>query len=375
MRVAHARLTPFRLALRRPLVTAHGRLDTRDGWLLELSSDAGVHGWGEATPLAGFRLETTSAAGRALARVADFLVGRRIDSLEDCLDGVEGLTAGEPAARAAADVALHDLTARAGGVSIATWLRGGASRPEGPVPVAALLAGATESELACHARSLVDQDFATLKLKVGAVGLDGDEANLSRVRAAAGADVALRIDANGGWKEADAIRALQRLAVYDLEFAEQPIPAGDVAALARVRAASSVPIAADESVAGEAAASELIAGRAVDLLVLKLASAGGLRPAFRIARRAACAGVRVVVTSLLDGAIGRAAALQLAAALPAPQPASGLATGALLRDDLAPPLTVNRSAMALPEESGLGGSPERDALERNATGKSRVFEA
>ena len=94
-------------------------------------------------------------------------------------------------------------------------------------------------------------------------------------------------------------------------------------------------IAADEALAGGYALDEIMARNAASILVLKPAALGGLRASQRAAARARTAGWGVVVTSTLDSMLGVAAALQLAAALPGPQLASGLATSGRFECDLA----------------------------------------
>ena len=89
---------------------------------------------------------------------------------------------------------------------------------------------------------------------------------------------------------------------------------------------------------------------------------GGLAPALRIAEQAHTAGGRRLVTSFLDSALGRAAALQLAFAVPGPTAAAGLATGALLAGDLADLPDAPRRA--LPRRIGLGIAPRTAALQR-----------
>ena len=116
----------------------------------------------------------------------------------------------------------------------------------------------------------------------------------------------------------------------------------------------------------------LLDAAAADVLVLKPAAVGGLRPAWRIAEHARRANVTVVVTSFLDSSLGIAAALQLASALPDSPLASGLATAELLANDLAPPLAIRDGAMILPDAPGLGVSPAPLAC---VNGAAREFSA
>jgi o-succinylbenzoate synthase len=368
MRIIAARITPLRLPLRAPLATAHGAVTQREGALLEIETQRGARGYGEALPLPGFGLETPAEAARALEELARELLNRHAESPALLLDASERAAPTAPAARAALDAAVHDLVARTQGVSLAHWLASRAgTKPHARVPVSALVAASDPPGAAAEARWRLAQGFRTLKLKLGASEFERDLARVAAVREAAGAEVALRLDANGAWKEADTPPRLRELARFGIEFLEQPVAASEVEALARLRAVAPFPIAADEAVRSEGDAEALLNAHAADLLVLKPAAVGGLRAASRIAARARYAGVPVVVTSFLDSGLGRTAALHLAASLPGALHAAGLATGELLAEDLAATPPVLDGAMAPPQGPGLGVAPEALALQRCAT--------
>jgi o-succinylbenzoate synthase len=375
MRIRKVELTPFRLVLREPLVTAAGCIEAREGVLVRLHGSADLEGFGEATPIAGFGMEGVRESWEVLSALAPQLVGEDVRELDALLDGIEAAASRAPAARAALDAAIHDLAAQASGCSIAAWIasRGG-WQARGAVAVNALLSAREPGRLEAEAAQAAAAGFGTLKLKVAAGTLGEDIARLAAVRAAVGGLPRLRLDANGGWKEEEALTALERLACFGVELVEQPVDANDLLALARLRAVSPVRIAADESAAGVARAERVIALRAADAICLKLGATGGIRAALRLAERARSAGIEVFVTSGLDGAVARAAALQLAAALPGPGLACGLATGSLLRDDLATPFEPARGMLALPQGAGLGVVPDSAALSRLASGPSLEFE-
>jgi len=111
------------------------------------------------------------------------------------------------------------------------------------------------------------------------------------------------------------------------------------------------------------------------VIVLKPAALGGPLRALALARRARDAGCRVFVTSLLDSAIGVAAAVHVAAALPSPRPADGLATGALFETDVAPPPAIAAGRLVVPDAPGLGVAPDAERLGRLAAGAPRTVRA
>ncbi len=366
MKIRAARVTCFRLPLVPPLATAHGAIAVRDGALLEVATCMGLRGFGEAMPLPGFGLETFAETQRALAAIARALLGRELGEVEGALARVREAAPCAPAARAAADSALHDLAAREAGISVAALLAGGRAA-RASVRASALVAEAEPDAAALAAVRLAAAGYDTLKLKVG-VDCERDLRRIAAVRAALPNTVQLRLDANGAYGDREAEAVLARFARFEPEFVEQPLATHDPGRWARLRAASPVPIAADEAVRNEASARALLEAGAVDWLVLKPAAVGGMAAAWRIAELARASGVRIAVTSFLDSAIGRMAARQLAAALPGATAAAGLATGALLADDLAN--THDGAALAVPAEAGLGVIPDAAALARCRAGVS-----
>ncbi|MFN8539026.1 MAG: enolase C-terminal domain-like protein [Thermomicrobiales bacterium] len=154
----------------------------------------------------------------------------------------------------------------------------------------------------------------------------------------------------------EAIAAIARLSRHTLELVEQPVAADDLAALARVRRAASVPIAADESVRTMDDARRIIALGAADALVIKPMVCGGLAPGRAILDLAAASGLAAFVTTTIDFAPGIAGALALSRAMAqSPTLHNGLATATLLESTLShdTPL-VTDGTMAVPQAPGLG---------------------
>jgi o-succinylbenzoate synthase len=374
VKIARAELTRVRLRLRAPIATARGPIESREGSVLALTTESGLVGYGEALPLAGFSGESPDRASETLSGLARVLIGREVEELDALLDLVEELAPEAPAARAAVDVALFDLAARAQGIGVAALLAL-PERPRARIDVNALVYDERPEIVAREASAAIAEGYRTVKIKVGALALELDEARVAAVRDAVGSEARIRLDANGGWKEREAEEAIARLAPYRIELLEQPVEARDLGGLARLSTRSPIPIAADEALAGGYAVDEIFTRDAASVLVLKPAALGGLRASQRIAARARAAGWGVVVTSALDSAVGLAAALQLAAALPGPHLAAGLATGALLDRDLAKAPTPSRGTLTMPDEPGIGVAPLRECLTRCALGRTEEFNA
>jgi o-succinylbenzoate synthase len=340
----------FRLPLRAGLDSAHGRRTVVEGVLLRVQDGQGGVGLGEVTPLPEFGTESLEAALRALGSV--WLI-RIPDSLSQVPEAFR-MDRGAPATRAGVELAFLDLLARRRGVPLAQLLGAGVA---GAVPVNALLRSEPPDALAREARAAAAAGFKTLKVKVGVSPASNDGSRLRAVRDAVGTAVKLRVDANGAWSESEARLRLAELVGVGLEYAEQPVAPHDIAGLRRLRAL--VPVAADEALGSPGAAEALLDGAegpAADVLILKLPVLGGLLPALELARRAGARGVDAVVTSAMDGAVGRAGAAHLACALGGTR-AHGLATGSLLVEDPGAHPVVD-GALLLPNQRGLGIAPE-----------------
>ena len=319
MRIAEAGVERRLLRYHSPIVTAHGTLEDRWTVLLTLVDEDGNVGMGEAAPLAGFTSDTVEAAETAL-------LGWAADETDD------GDPPASVTARAAIDSALLDLAARIAGTTVHRLLA-----PESPdrLAVSALATGGSPAAIATSAAAAVAAGHATVKVKVGTHGIHDDVDRVSAVRSRIGPDVRLRLDANGAWGVGEALRYLDRLAAFDIEFVEEPVAGLDD--LAEVRLSSPIPTAVDESARTVDDVSRAVEMGAADLVVLKPSAIGGPSEAARAAAIVRSAGLDVVVTSLLEGSVGIRAAAHLASAIGALDPAPGLATASLLAVDVDTP--------------------------------------
>jgi O-succinylbenzoic acid--CoA ligase len=345
--IAAARAIPYVLPLVRPVTSAQGCTRYLRGWLLRLEDGDGRHGWGEALGWPGFGSSDAAIAARLAALSADGLVGRSFATAAELWTWLDELGL-EPEVSYALELAVLDLLAQARALPLAALLATELG-VEAPARGTAIVA-------TTHALALggVDRSAGTLKIKVGGCSLDDDETLLADLRARLGAAVTLRLDAGAAWSEAEACRAIDRLARYDVAWIEQPIAPGDPAAMARVRRHAhtrGVRIALDESVPHELEAA--LAAGAADGAVIKPMFVGGLGRAARLLSALEARGVEAWLSCALESAIGRAGTIHLAALVPGTH---GLG-GAVSRDvALLPP--PSGDAIALPYRPGLGIAPD-----------------
>jgi o-succinylbenzoate synthase len=329
----------IRARLRAPFVSASGSVSERELLLLSLEGADGVVGFGEAAPLEhydGVSIEQTRAALEDCRRLLS-----RSDGLEhDELLRACAVVAILPQALAAIDLALWDLAGRRAGEPV--WKLLGV-QDDSPIEVNATIASEDRAGAAREAGAAAEAGFGTIKVKVG---LGDDAGRLAAVRAAAGPEMAIRIDANGAWSVDEALASLGALEPVGIELCEEPC--SGLQDNAEVCAQTLVPVAIDESAALPGALDR----RICDAVCLKIARCGGISGVLNAARRARSCGYEIYLASSLDGPLGIAAALHAAAEV-RPDRACGLATLAQFSQE-ADALSAERGHIALPHGPGLG---------------------
>jgi L-Ala-D/L-Glu epimerase len=325
--------------LRAPFVSSRGSVGVRELLLVRIEGADGQIGFGEAAPLVsydGVRIEDVRAALEDCRRVLSGADDTsRVDALAACAQA-----AALPEAVAAIDLALWDLAGRRAGEPV--WRMLGA-RPGGPVEVNSTIASPDRAGAASEAARARAAGFRCVKAKVG---IGDDAGRLAAVRAAAGRETAIRIDANGAWSADEALAALRALEPVGIELCEEPVTG--LEAIALVAACTATPIAVDESARDPA----VFERRACDAVCLKIARCGGISGVIDAAGRARMAGYQVYLASTLDGPLGIAAALHAAVAVGPDRPC-GLATLGIF-DRRADPLPALDGRIARPSGAGLG---------------------
>jgi L-alanine-DL-glutamate epimerase-like enolase superfamily enzyme len=334
-------IAPRRLRLRTPLASAHGTVAERELLDVLIIGAGNAAGAGEAAPLPSYDGVTLDDVRAALEDCRPVL--RDADGLPRAMVAAACRQAAVlPQAIAAIDLALWDLEGRRAGQPV--WRLLGAEQG-GSVAVNALLSAEDRAGAAAEAAAATEAGFACVKAKVG---LGDDAGRIAAVRAGAGPNVALRVDANGAWSVEEALAHLRALAASGIELCEEPVHG--VAELRAVAEAAEIPIAMDET----AVAPGALASGACPLVCLKLSRCGGISGLLEAAETARAAGSEVYLASTLDGPLGIAGALHVAAVVRPTRPC-GLATlGAFVDLDVDPALAVANGFMQVPDGPGLG---------------------
>ncbi len=306
---------------------------------VRLSDAEGRTGWGEGNPIPyyGGTPDIVCAALEAYRPILE-----SADSpfaLQEIEAAVEADLRGHPAARSAIIGALYDLQGKQVGLPVHTLLGLDPSR----APLTSFTIGIAQPE-ELRARIREADEYPILKVKVGT---ERDEEVLSTVREEA-PDKRIRVDANTAWHPKQALRQIERLSRFDLEFVEQPVAATDIDGLRIVRENSPLPIIADESCVTGADIPRLLG--AVDGINIKLAKCGGIGEALRMIHTARAHGLLIMLGCMVESSLGIAAAAQLAPLVDF----ADLDGAALLAEDPFSGLSIARGRIHLSGAPGLG---------------------
>ena len=338
--------------------------------IVELRLANGAEGIGEAATLGGPRWseESVESIKSAVdAYLAPALIGAPANRFEAARTRMEAAAKRNNAAKAAIESALFDAVGKTLGVP-AVQLLGGAVRESLPV-LWTLASGDPAQEIEEAERKLAARLHNTFKVKIGAQTPEADIARLSSLARALTDRASLIVDANQAWDETTALRYLPVLAELGVRLVEQPLPAWNLAGMARLRARSTVPLMADECVFSAHDMLDVVRTGAADVVSLKLVKHGGLLATRNVAAVAEAAGIGLYGGCLLESSIGAAAHLQVFGGL------RELAWGCehfgpqiLVEDLVEQPLRFADFQIHLPPGPGLGVTLDQKKLRRYARG-------
>ncbi len=327
-----------RLDLIHPFRIAREVSDHKHNVLVRIS-DGELTGTGEAAP-SRYYGEDAGTVIRALEKVPPLLGGDPFE-LEEATGRLASALPGDPSARAAVDIALHDLAAQRLGVPLYRWL----GFDHAKTPVTSFTIGIDETA-AVRRKVREAAGYPALKIKLGS---EKDLEIMRTIREET--DARIRIDANAGWTADQAVEMVGRLSEFDVELVEQPLPPGSPSDWRRVREAASMPVFADESVL-ESPDVPAMAGL-VDGVNVKLMKCGGVREALRLIHTARAHGMRVMIGCMIESSV----AITAAAHLSPLADYADLDGNLLISNDPFSGAAVRQGRLTLPDRPGIGIVP------------------
>ncbi len=310
MKISDLKVFLLDVPLRTPFITALRRVDELTDVILEMQTDTGAVGYGEAPPTKAITGETLESICTDLnGPIRNALTGMEIEDLPACFRALDACMDHHTSAKACADIALYDLYGQLKQKSIAEIL--GKRRD---VLETDLTISVNDPEtMAEDAVKGVHRGFRTLKVKAG-IDPELDTQRLTAIRKAVGKDILIRIDANQAWTPDQAVSILEEMQEkgIGLELAEQPVKADDLDGMAFVTARSPIPIAADESCFSPDQAEYIFRNHCADLVNIKLMKTGGIHHALQITDLAEKYGASCMIGCMLEAKVSVNAAVHLA---------------------------------------------------------------
>ena len=276
--------TPFKLWFASP----HTTRTKADSVIVELCFNNGIIGYGESAPRAYVTGETCLTVTDVIKNLfSHLLLGRTIHSVHDLESSLELLEkecihryrSPYLSALGAIDIALFDALGKLQKVPVHAIL-GPILGNETPHSLSIPMLSSEKLQNLLH--RLRTLDFQSLKIILGDVESDNIE-RVRLIRSLFGVNMDIRIEANGKWTQQQAISNIEKLKRFNISAVEQPIVASDFEGLKEVRAATGVPVVADESMISISDAKKLIEMEACDIINIKISKCGGLLKSMRIA--------------------------------------------------------------------------------------------
>ena len=362
-------------------VSDFGRNDSFNMCLVEIDTDAGITGLGEAKAAVGNLGNYAAIVTLIREEFAPLLIGRDPRDITGAWEllyngsrahyavregrtfptiGRRGITI---SAVSGVDIALWDILGRALGEPL--WrLMGGRYRER--VPAYASGGWAPVGSIGKQMLQYAERGHRAVKMRVGLqdASVDASAARVAEARETLGPGVGIMVDAHGTWSVREAQRFARKVEPYDLAWLEEPVSPDNLAGQAEVRGATDIPIAAGESEQTRFAFREMLDARAVDVLQPDPAIAGGITETRSVAALAASHGL-TVAPHLWGSAILFATGLHLCVATPcATMLEYSRGENPLLNELVEEEVAFIDGHILAPTRPGLGLTLRRDFVER-----------
>jgi L-Ala-D/L-Glu epimerase len=355
----------WRAVLRRATAWKTARYTKGDieATVLGLTDTDGTIGYGYMPSMSIVGESPLSSESLIQGLLVPVMEGQSFIGIQPVLREIEQVLGANFQTKFAIEEALWDLLAKKLQTPLVNLI-GGACRSE--VPLMRMLGLKPPQETAAEAKSLVDQGYRHVKVKIG-LDEKRDVETVQRVREAIGDEVFLSADANQAYAPMQAVRILRQLESMRLGLVEQPVRRDDVRGMAFVRQNVSVPIMADEGIETTTDALRHIEAGAMDAVSIKLWKMGGLYRGRDIASVCSAANIRIHVGSTAGSQLMEAIQLHFCAALPDLFGGAEISEFESLNNDPASGLTVENGALRVPSTGGLGVTIDHSKL-RETTG-------
>jgi L-alanine-DL-glutamate epimerase-like enolase superfamily enzyme len=337
---------------------------------VKILDDDGVVGWGECRPIRQWSYETPESAVTTIRRyLAPAVIGHDISDragLHTRMNAAigRGTSTGQPIAKSAIDLAIHDLAAKRAGLPLREFLGGGRERRD--LEISFTITGHDADEARAQMLAAQAEGFKHFNFKA-AVQPDTDIAVAKALKAAIAAGGFLWSDANQGFDIAGAKVVAHAFEEIGIDILEQPLPADQFTGMKELRRATRIPLAADEASVSPTDFHNYVVAGLVDYLIIKVTRSGGLWPSLQQVAVAQAAGLPMLVSGLTDGLLTKLAACQLASVFGITGPVALNGSQFIEEAGLYPAKSEVESGgkIRLNDVPGIGVEPDPDYLKRH----------
>jgi L-alanine-DL-glutamate epimerase-like enolase superfamily enzyme len=351
------------LPMLKPVIMAGEEVRRADNVLVRIESDDGVVGWGEAAAAPVMTGETLESIVSAVHYLSSALRGRDAADIAGALVTMDGRMYGNHGAKAAVEIALHDLTGRATGKPVHALL---GERKRSRMPLLGVIGGGDYAGDLHDAEKKKAAGFTAYKIKVGIDTPANDAARTRDICKVLGGGMLVSADANQGYSTEQALAYVQTVKGSGLGFFEQPVMADDLPGMATVAAATDIAIGADEgihSLEDIRRHHERKAARGVSLKAIKL---GGIRALTEAGRLCDRLGMSVNISCKTgESSVACAAALHVASVIPNIGWGLTLTHVGLAEDIVASSIPTAKGHAASLDRPGLGIDVDEDRVCRH----------
>ncbi|MGC8686980.1 MAG: dipeptide epimerase [Thermoplasmata archaeon] len=291
---------PFRISL--------GSSENYEGFILKIETDDGITGIGEAVPTPYITGDTMESIEGELKNLEKLLVGKE-ESQENINDILKKNFKGSKASRAAIDMALWDIMGKRANLPIYKII-GGTKKD---IKTSLTIDLAPPEEAKRMALQFLNEGVKVFKIKLGS-GIQEDIERVKEVRNAIGNEKMAYVDFNQAYDAKRALKVIDAIERYDIEFIEQPVPAWDLKSLKFVRERTNIPIMADESLMSIHDLEKIVHFEAADMINIKLMKTGGITDAIKLVDAAELFNIPVMIGCMVETKVAVAAGLNIALA-------------------------------------------------------------
>lgn len=364
-KIAHVEVYPTAVGMKDVFTIGTGFVGDPDAAghhiFVKITTDDGYIGWGEQRALPSWSYETTESITSTIKyHITPLLLGRNPLHLNGIHNVIyqtlkPAVSNGHPFAKAAVDIALHDLCGQILNVPLHILFGG---KQHNTLPLSYALSIDTPKIMALKAKAL--SPCSCFKVKVEGMS-EVDEERIRAIHEAA-PNAKLWIDANQSYTPSNALELLKRVEnINEVYCMEQPVASQDWFGMKRVREAASIPIAIDEGCFTYFDLGKIARLECADAVVLKVCKSGGLTECLKSVYVAEANAIELLGSGLTEAGVGFIASIHLFSTMDLVLPAE-LNAPVFLQTMAISGVEINDHVVTVPDGPGLGITPDEDYI-------------